>query len=387
MYSPESLLDTDLYKLTMQQAVLELFPNEMVTYQFNNRRPTDVFSDIEVAKIRYAVEEMANLKLKSDEFRFLKTLPFLKPWYLAYLKDYRFDPSEVVIMHENGSGNLKINIAGPWHSTILWEVPLMAIISEVYFSSRTPWNKDDFRVLSMNKISNLHAGGCKFAEFGTRRRRSYDMQNAFIEASTYFTEHSMIGTSNVHFAHKFNLKPIGTTAHEWTMAHSALCGLEHANKYALENWTKVYQGQLGIALTDTFGTDAFFKDFNLLNAKIYDGVRQDSGDPIIFRDKMIKHYKNLGINPLHKTIVFSDGLDVKEANNINDHCFGKIGCSFGIGTHLTNDVPDSKALNIVIKLRAVNGQEVVKISDTPGKATGDAQALEIAMKVFNVQKS
>jgi nicotinate phosphoribosyltransferase len=383
MYAPTSLLDTDLYKLTMQQAILELFPKVNVTYQFNNRRKTDLFTDIEVAKIRHAVEGMSNISLKPNEIRFLKTLSFITPAYLSYLRTYRFNPSEVTIKHIDGQ--LQIDIAGPWHSTILWEVPLMAIISEVYFSSRTSWDKGDFIVSSMNKIGNLNAGGCKFAEFGTRRRRSYDMQKEFIEAACTFTHHSMIGTSNVHFANVYKLKPIGTMAHEWIMAHSALCSLKHANKYALDNWTKVYQGQLAIALTDTFGTDAFFNDFDLVTAKVYDGVRHDSGSPTEFADKMIAKYKELGINPMHKMIVFSDGLDVAEAVRLREYCDQKINCSFGIGTHLTNDVPGSKALNMVIKLRSVDGVEVVKLSDTPSKATGDAQALDIAMKTFGIK--
>lgn len=384
-----TILDNDLYKFTMQQAVLELFPNVEATYVFKNRRAT-AFTDSQVATIRKAIEDMGNLSLTPQEAAYLRKLPFMKPGYVSYLQNFRYNPIHVTV-NVTPEKDLDIVIKGPWVETILWEVPIMAIVSEAYFEGQ-PYNEVDFRWNTAGKVHMLNENGCPFSEFGTRRRRSYAMQDTFLDTLRVLKKagnllQNFMGTSNVHLAMKYDLKPIGTMAHEWIMAHSALCSLKHANRYALENWVKVYKGQLGIALTDTFGTDAFFQDFYLLTAKIYDGVRHDSGDPLVFADKIIAHYKMLGINPLHKMIVFSDGLDAKEAVKIKNHCHGKIGYSFGIGTNFTNDVPDSKPLNMVIKLRTVDDQEVVKISDAPGKATGDAVALDIAYKTFGIQNA
>lgn len=381
-----SILDNDLYKFTMQQAVLELFPNVEATYVFKNRRAT-VFTDSQIATIRKAIEDMGSLSLRIDESKFLKTLPFIKPGYLNYLKNFRYNPIHVTV-NVTPEKDLDIVVKGPWVETILWEVPIMAIVSETYFAGN-PYDDNDFRWRTAEKVNTLNEYGCPFSEFGTRRRRSFAMQDSFLNTIKVLRDmknplQNFMGTSNVHLAMKYGFTPIGTMAHEWIMAHSALCSLKHANTYALENWVKVYKGQLGIALTDTFGTDAFFQDFDLLTAKIYDGVRHDSGEPLVFADRIIAHYKKLGINPQHKLIVFSDGLDVKEALRIKAHCHGKINYAFGIGTNFTNDVPGSKPLNMVIKLRSVDGQEVVKISDAPGKATGDAVALNIAYKTFGI---
>jgi nicotinate phosphoribosyltransferase len=219
-----------------------------------------------------------------------------------------------------------------------------------------------------------------FAEFGTRRRRSYAIQDKVIQA--FQTYGGFNGTSNVHFAMKYNLKPIGTMAHEWIMGVSALEGLRHANFHALQNWVRVYNADLGIALTDTFGTPAFFKNFNMRLAKLYDGVRHDSGDPFEFADKVIEHYKSLGIDPMSKVIVFSDGLNVEKCLEIAKYCNGKIRFSFGIGTHFTNDFEGSPALNMVIKIWMCDGVHVVKLGDGTGKTMGDPDAVRVAQWTF-----
>jgi nicotinate phosphoribosyltransferase len=229
----------------------------------------------------------------------------------------------------------------------------------------------------------LNTAGCKWADFGTRRRRSYEVQKTVIDALKTFN--GFVGTSNVHFAHQFGCKPIGTMAHEWIMGNSAMCGLRRANKYALENWIEVYGADLGIALTDTYGTEAFLRDFDMQLAKLFDGPRHDSGSPYKFADTFINHYMGMRIDPLAKNIVFSDGLDTDLAVEIQGYCDRRIGCSFGIGTHFTNDfmtasdpATKSRALNMVIKLRTCNGIEVVKLSDDEGKATGDKDAVRVA---------
>ena len=226
-----------------------------------------------------------------------------------------------------------------------------------------------------------------FADFGTRRRYSYDNQDRIIQLFIRKGGNKFVGTSNVHFAHKYNIKPIGTMAHEWIMVHGALYGYKMANTLSLENWVDVYGGKLGTALSDTYTTDIFFEDFDIKLSKLFDGVRHDSGDPFKFADKVIEHYKSLGIDPITKTIVFSDGLNTKLATEIKEYCVGKIMSSFGIGTHFTNDI-GVKPLNMVIKISAVwvHGRWVhaVKLSDDLGKNTGDEKEVRLSKQVLNV---
>jgi nicotinate phosphoribosyltransferase len=292
----------------------------------------------------------------------------------------------------------------------------MALISELYFKiigtkwedekskeatifpnekwENNGWNKNSQRENAILKISDMNNYNANFADFGTRRRRSFKTQDTVIKAfidyqrdfkKLYPESHrsSFVGTSNVYFAMKYNLKAIGTYPHEWIMGNSVLEGLRNANYYAMHNWVKVYNANLGIALTDTYGTDAFLNNFNLRLSKLYGGVRWDSGDWRVFTDKIIDHYKKLKIDPLSKTIVFSDNLNIEKAVEINNYCKNKIKCSFGIGTFLTNDFQDSPALNMVIKLWSVNNIPVVKLSDSSGKVMGDTDAIRVAKWTFN----
>jgi nicotinate phosphoribosyltransferase len=386
-----SLLDTDTYKLSMQQAVLELFPDAEVTYRFTNRGDqrfnVKFMAELE-AYINYG---LPSLRLTSGEYEYLEaTCPYFTKSYLKYLKDYRFNPDEVEIDLDDDN-NLSITVSGPWHSTILWEVPLMAAISEIYFNTvETDLEKDytDFCRKANAKVSKLVQNNVTFADFGTRRRRSHYFHDNFINEAIYaqgLTQWNkrFMGTSNVYFARKYGIKPIGTMAHEWFMGCSALEGLRNANYFALQNWVRVYNADLGIALTDTFGTDAFLGNFNLRLSKLYDGVRHDSGDPFKFADKIVYHYKKNNIDPMSKVIIFSDGLNPDKAIEIEHYC-KEIGirCSFGIGTNFTNDFEGSKSLNMVIKLRSVNGIEVVKLSDDDGKETGDKDAVKVAKWMF-----
>jgi nicotinate phosphoribosyltransferase len=367
----------------MQQAVLELFPNSNVEYRFKNRgkhRFTPAF----LAELKRQIQLMSTISLTDKEYLWIKeNIPFFTPAYLEYLKNYRFDPSEIQV--SLGEDNdLVIDIGGSWHSTILWEVPLMAMISELYFKMiDTEWDGslDHVYAKAHAKHAMMRREYASFAEFGTRRRRSYAIQDKVIQA--FQTYSGFNGTSNVHFAMKYNLKPIGTMAHEWIMGVSALEGLRHANFHALQNWVRVYNADLGIALTDTFGTPAFFKNFNMRLAKLYDGVRHDSGNPLTFADSVIEHYKSLGINPMSKVIVFSDGLDVKKCLEIAVYCQGRIRFSFGIGTHFTNDFEGSPALNMVIKIWKCDGVYVVKLGDGTGKTMGNGDAVRVAQWTFN----
>lgn len=380
-----SILDTDFYKLTMRASVIKHYPKVNVKYKFTNRNQTMKFNDAAFKEINDAIENMSKLELTKDEFRWLYEYEVMTHGYLDTLKKYRFNPKQINISLTDG--NLAIDIDGPWQETILWEVPLMAVISEAYFNNvDTDWKTNNWKIEQNKKINGkiqqLTLQGNPVSDFGTRRRRSYEVQDLVVKAFKDSKMKNFAGTSNVHFAHKYDLTATGTAAHEYTMGISVLEGLRHANRFALNKWNETFHGKLGIALTDTFGTDAFFKDFDHKLASLYDGVRHDSACPFVFTDKIVNHYKELGIDPKFKTIVFSDSLDVDRVAKLADYCKDKIKCSFGIGTHLTNDFENSKALNMVIKLSSVEGVPVVKLSDDIKKATGDKDALRVAKWTF-----
>jgi len=391
-----SILDNDLYKFTMQMAVLEMFPDTVVEYRFNNRGEQR-FSEDFLRELRKIIDEdIPAITLSEDEYQWLKkACPFFKPMYLEYLKNYRFDPDEVTVSL-NDENDLDITIKGFWHSSILWEIVLMPTISELYFDTvENDWKKDNSGSCSEDNVIEeytsfiekmaweLETNQCLYSEFGTRRRRSSKLHDSVVGALHIMD--SFMGTSNVYLAKKYNCKPIGTIGHEWIMGISALVGLKNANLFSLERWVDMYKGDLGIALSDTFGSRAFFDNFNLKLAKLYDGVRHDSGNPFKFVDQVIEHYNMLNIDPASKLIVFSDSLQPLDAANIKDYCHGKIKCSFGIGTNLTNNPEffvEEPPLNMVIKLYKVNDIPVVKLSDDEGKETGDINALRVANYVF-----
>ena len=379
--------DNDLYKFTMQYGAVSLFPADYVRYKFTNRGG-DEFPQGFAEALRQEVDSMADLQLTKEEHNFLKTrCYYLPPAYLDFIAGYRFDPNEVKITQEGGK--LEVIIEGLWYRTILWEVPLMAIISELYFSMTgdAPYSREQ-RIATADSKMSLYSGlGLKIADFGTRRRYSFENHDDVVGALNRYAGKGFVGTSNVYLAMKYNTTPIGTHAHEWFMFHAAKFGYKIANKLALENWVNVYRGDLGIALSDTFTTEVFFRDFDTLYAKLFDGVRHDSGSPLEFADKTIEHYKKLRINPLSKTIVFSDALNPDMVKQIVDYCQGRIGMSFGIGTNFTNDV-GIKPLNMVIKIDSVlvNNQwtKVVKLSDNPVKHTGGTEAVDLAKKSLGI---
>jgi len=376
----KSIFDNDLYKFTMLQAVLDKCDGTPVRYVFNNRRKEGVFTPKFISAFDEQLDGMASLRVSASELdEFTKACPFFPSSFFSYLKDYRFNPNQVQLRLIDNE--IEIGIEGPWQETILWEVPLLYMVSELYFKMiDTDWtfNENDQQMRLLEKALVLK--DCNFADFGTRRRRNYDVQDLVVR--TLMKSPGFVGTSNVHLALKHGVKPIGTMAHEWIMAMSVLKGMRHANKAALTAWSEVFNGDLGIALTDTFGTDPFFEDFDGYLARLFDGVRQDSGDPLEFGEKAINHYNRMGIDPMTKTIVFSDSLSDKKAAQISDRFAGRIRVSFGIGTHLTNDFPGSTPLNIVIKLAECNGVPVVKLGDDVGKAIGEKDALRVARWIF-----
>lgn len=383
-----SILDNDFYKITMQQGVIRLFPAAKARYAFINRGKHS-FPDGFAKALREAVNEMATLKLSREEKHFLQVnCPYLDPVYLDFLEGYRYNPEEIHIT-QNGD-QLEVHVEGLWYRTILWEVPLMSLICELFYILNDSQRISNNEVINhtKEKIENYRRLGVTVAEFGTRRRYSYQVHRLVLQALSQYGDGSFIGTSNVHMAMIHKTKPIGTHAHEWFMFHAARYGFKMANATGLEHWVAVYRGDLGIALSDTYTTEVFFKQFDKMFSKLFDGVRHDSGDALLFADKVISHYNSMGIDPRTKTIIFSDGLNYEKVARIADHCRDKIGMSFGIGTNLTNDAGPA-AMNIVIKMTEAQPKdgewtEVVKLSDEHGKYTGTERMINLAKTILEI---
>lgn len=386
-----SILDNDLYKFTMQNAVIKLFPYAKARYEFINRGEPR-FPNGFAEELRKQIRNLARVELKEDEKKYLQQkCYYLDPTYIDFIKGFRFDPSEVKVSQQDKK--LFVSIEGYWYRTILWEVPLMAIISELYFkmSGDKTLPEHEIKEKARKKAEKYDKLKVKVADFGTRRRYSYNNHDLIVNQLYQYGKQSFAGTSNVYLAMKYGVTPIGTHAHEWFMFHSAKFGYKMANHLALENWVNVYRGDLGIALSDTFTTDVFFRAFDKKYAKLFDGVRHDSGDPIEFTDKTIEHYKKLRIDPKTKSIIFSDSLNPDAVEKIAAYCRDKIIASFGIGTNFTNDV-GVKPLNMVIKMVEAKpeGQEwmpVIKLSDTPGKHTGSEKAISLCKNVLRVDET
>ena len=365
-----------------------LYPRVEVEYSFINRGNSPFPSGF-AERLKTEVTKMACLSLTVEEKQYLcETCYFMTPVYLDFLEHYRFNSEEVFI--DQTDGDLNVSIKGPWYKTILWEVPLMAIISELYFimTNARPVTHEKQKAINLKKTRLLSENNIHFADFGTRRRFSSKGHKTLIKNILAIEHNTLIGTSNVNLARYFKIKPIGTVAHEWFMFHAVLNGYRMANITAIDAWIRVFHGDLGIALTDTFTTDFFLSTFDTMHAKLFDGVRQDSGDPFEFTEKIIQHYKKLHIDPITKTIVFSDGLDIKKVIDIHKYCKNRIRDSYGIGTNLTNDV-GVIPLNMVIKLakcRTLPGKSMhnaIKLSDDKEKNTGIREELDHCINVLN----
>jgi nicotinate phosphoribosyltransferase len=378
-----SILDTDWYKLTIGQVVFNQFIGVRAHYKFFNRNNTPFPVGFQ-SLLQDEVEKLSDLKMTDQEYAWLSQYKYFKPSYLEWLKEYSFNPSEVKINQEDG-GNLSIDINGPWYRTIFWEVPLMATISELYFQNKTP-DRDWIKRL-INKSEAMSKAGCKWADFGTRRRFSFNVQDTVVRTCAGRIS-GFLGTSNPHLAMSYGCQPIGTTAHEGPMSMQVLYGLKQSNVAWMDAWIKEYRGKLGIALCDTLTTDVFLRDFDSYYARVFDGVRQDSGDPLAFAEKIIRHYAKLNIDPKSKRIVFSDNLNAEKAIKIQETYGNDIQISFGIGTNLSNDV-GVKPLNMVIKLVGVGGDQFtdewpsgncIKLSDEKGKYTGSNEDILLAKR-------
>lgn len=379
-----SLLDTDAYKLHMQQAVYHRYYDTMVAAEFRCR--SDDLLGLYADDIREAITAMQSLALTDDEFTYLSSLPFFQPDYLNWLRTFRYSPDQVSV--RNQDGHLTIRIQGPWREVILWEVPLLALISEVVHRHRSPQVSTALAVEQLqDKLHRFSVASAdvdmsrfRLMDFGTRRRFSQPVQQAIVETMKRDCPW-FIGTSNYDLARRLEITPVGTQAHEWFQAFQQLSPeLANSQRAALQVWLDEYAGQLGIALTDCIAMDAFLRDFDAGFAQRYQGLRHDSGDPVEWGEKALAHYARLGIDPQSKTLVFSDNLNLDKALALYRHFGQRTGVIFGIGTRLTCDIADVTPLNIVIKLVECNGKPVAKLSDSPGKTICHDQAFVTALR-------
>lgn len=369
-----SILDNDFYKFTMMHAVCVKYPKAQVTYKFINRSPSDTFTEPFLEKLKERIKELENIYLTEEEYKWAHSLSLLPTDYWEFLKTFRYN-ADYIECKLNKDRQLELQIAGPWYETILFEVPLLALISQTYFEDKGEIDLKAYKRRTYEKGIKLSKNGCLFSEFGTRRRRSYDLQEAVIEAFMDLPEigegkSTYIGTSNVHFSRIYGTPPIGTMAHEWIMGHAGMFGVKGSNAKALDVWLDVFDSKYLIALTDTYTRETFFKEFTEKLARSYSGIRQDSGDPVTFVEQGIKFYDQFNINPKDKEVVFSDNLTVDRVLEIEEKVNKRFKSIYGIGTHFTNDVADRKALNIVIKLASINDQSVFKLTDAKDKACG-----------------
>ncbi|MCK2173758.1 nicotinate phosphoribosyltransferase [Enterobacter asburiae] len=378
-----TLLDTDAYKLHMQQAVFHHYYDVHVAAEFRCRG--DDLLGIYADAIREQVDAMQHLTLQDEEYQWLSGLPFFKADYLNWLRDFRYKPEQVTVLNDNGK--LDIRLEGPWREVIMWEVPLLAVISELAHRYRSPETGVEQAVAALeNKLTafstlteGLDMSRFRLMDFGTRRRFSRDVQEAIVKRLQQ--EPWFVGTSNYDLARRLSLTPMGTQAHEWFQAHQQISPvLANSQRAALAAWLEEYPNQLGIALTDCITMDAFLRDFGPEFAERYQGLRHDSGDPVEWGEKAIAHYEKLGIDPMSKVLVFSDNLDLAKAVDLYRHFNTRVNLSFGIGTRLTCDIPQVKPLNIVIKLVECNGKPVAKLSDSPGKTICHDKAFVRALR-------
>lgn len=378
--------DNDLYKYSVMLAIQKMYPWAYVRYEFINRGKT-VFPKGFAEALRKEVIAMAKLKMTKAEKEFIiRRCYFFDPAFVDFLEGYQYDPSEVHI--KQGGGDLEIRIEGYWYRTVLWEVPLMAIISELYFKMRGV-EPQEVKEKAVEKAFQLRLLEADFSDIGTRRRFSFDIQDKVISFLKMYSNKFFKGTSNMYLAMKHDTTPIGTMPHEWFMFHGAVYGYRAATVKALEAWADAYQGSLGITLTDTYTTDVFYELFGLKQAKLFDGVRWDSGDPLVFTDKTVEYYKSKRIDPHSKTIVYSDSLNLERVQEIKSYVNGRIHDTYGIGTFFSNDV-GVKPLNMVIKLSEVKYdprhkfQNAVKLSDVQGKHTGNLKEIELAKRTLGI---
>jgi nicotinate phosphoribosyltransferase len=387
------LLDTDLYKFTMMQAVLHQFPGAQVSYKFKCRT-TGVKLAPYVDEIRAEIRSLCKLQFTEQELDWMRALRFIKSDFVDFLGLFRLNEKYIDVVGLP-SGEIDIRIQGPWLHTILFEIPVLAIVNEVYFRNTQPVpNYVEGRQRLDTKIAQLQEDGLsdlKIADYGSRRRFSKAWHEEVLRVLTSRLGSGatgrFAGTSNSLFAMKLGLTPLGTMAHEYLQACQALGPrLRDSQVFGFETWAREYRGDLGIALSDVYGIEPFLRDFDMYFCKLFDGARHDSGDPFTWGERMIEHYKSNRVDPLTKTLIFSDGLTVPSTIELYQRFRGRCQLAFGIGTNLTNDL-GYEPLQIVIKMVECNGQPVAKLSDTPSKnMCEDTNYLAYLRQVFDIEQ-
>ncbi|OOT58732.1 nicotinate phosphoribosyltransferase [Acinetobacter baumannii] len=393
-----SLLDTDLYKFTMLQVVLHKFPQTHSVYHFRCRNLEDtVYPLVDILDdLNEQLDHLCNLKYKEDELQYLRKLRLIKSDFVDYLELFQLK-RRFIHASIDEEGRLDIRIEGPMVQAMMFEIFVLAIVNELYFSrikTDEVWAEGERRLQAKLELIQQYEKAQQpndppflVSDFGTRRRYSFEWQKHVVAAFHNTVPNVFRGTSNVLLAKELNITPIGTMAHEFLQAFQALdVRLRDFQKAALETWVQEYRGDLGIALTDVVGMDAFLRDFDLYFAKLFDGLRHDSGDPYEWGDKAYAHYRKLKIDTKTKMLTFSDGLNLPKAWELHQYFKDRFQVSFGIGTNLTNDMGQTP-LNIVLKLVECNGQSVAKISDSPGKTMTDNDTfLAYLRQVFQIEE-
>jgi nicotinate phosphoribosyltransferase len=385
-----SLLDTDLYKFTMMQVVLHQYPAAQVEYRFRCRTPGVDLVPL-IGRIREELDGLCALRFGDDELAYLRGLRFIDSDFVDFLGLFQLNAKYVSITpSREANGEIDIVIEGPWLHTIMFEVPLLAIVNELYYRATQPAiDLDEGRARLRAKIALLRDTPgyerVRIADYGTRRRFSQAWHDEMLATLAAGLGPQLAGTSNVWLAMRQGLVPIGSMAHEYLQAFQSLGPrLRDSQTAALEAWAREYRGDLGIALSDVYGLDAFLRDFDMYFCKLFDGARHDSGDPFTWGDRVLAHYVANRVDPRTKTLVFSDSLDIPRVMDLYRHFDGRCLLSFGVGTNLTNDVGPAP-INIVIKMTRCNGQPVAKISDSPGKnMSDDLEYLGYLRKVFGM---
>jgi nicotinate phosphoribosyltransferase len=381
-----SMIENDLYKFSMSHYYQVNYPNAWGTFAFHDRNNTEYTEEF-VYLLKKEFKWLDKLFLQQAEFKWcVKNIPYIPQYYWEWLQGFRYNSYNINVWLDDEK-HLHIEVSDLMYRVTFYEIPILAIVSELYHmyigdnyqSFHTVREAMMDGMIEKTKIAENH--NLFFADFGLRRRFSGFSEDA---VAIFMKDHckTFVGTSNVYLAKVLRIKPIGTQAHECFMFQAAIHSPKEANYEVMENWVKVYDGALGTVLTDTYTVDTFLRNFSMKLAKLYDGVRHDSGDPFEFIDKIIDKYQSYGIDPMSKTIVFSDGLDFPTAAKIKEYCVGKIKASFGIGTNLTCDIPGVKPMNIVMKLKEcrINMRQpiygCVKLSDVPTKAIGSKEDIE-----------
>ena len=377
-----SILDTDLYKFSTSYAYMKLYPEAEGTFTFYDRNKVIHSKEfIETLKMEFAKLTRLSLTLAEKKWC-VSHIPYIPLIYWEWLSQFRFDIDKIVCWLDD-EGHLHIEVTDNLYKVTLYEVPILAIVSELYSRSQGTVNVSEAIDKLDSKINIANEYGLKFSEFGTRRRYSANLHELIVERLKEKCSVNCVGTSNVYFAMKYNMTPIGTFPHEWIMFHGAIWGYQEANYLGMRDWVRTYDGNLGIFLMDTYTSKVGLKNMSLKFAKLFDGVRQDSGDEYKIGNEVIERYKELGIDPTTKTIVFSNALNFNKYLDIHNYFNGRIRVSAGIGTNITNDT-EFKPANIVMKLskcRINQNQEwrkCIKISDDLGKHLGDDKEFEIA---------